>query len=108
MLSHSIVAPHLSFVSTVATQRHRPSSVDIIRIKSLNVVNHPSHCSLPSFTPSLSFAGVRTWVGDVIDLPNYMGWGADAFFFNGEQVGGMRQQTVATAELLLYSEERLL
>jgi hypothetical protein len=37
-----------------------------------------------------------------------MGGGADAFFFNGEQVGGMRQQTVATAELLLYSEERLL
>jgi len=28
-------------------------------------------------------AGVRTWVGDIIDLPNYLGWGADVFFFNG-------------------------
>eukprot|EP00200_Dunaliella_tertiolecta_P007165 CAMPEP_0202375320 /NCGR_PEP_ID=MMETSP1127-20130417/6009_1 /ASSEMBLY_ACC=CAM_ASM_000462 /TAXON_ID=3047 /ORGANISM="Dunaliella tertiolecta, Strain CCMP1320" /LENGTH=442 /DNA_ID=CAMNT_0048972759 /DNA_START=83 /DNA_END=1411 /DNA_ORIENTATION=+ len=28
-------------------------------------------------------AGVRTWAGDILDLPNYLGWGADAFHFNG-------------------------
>jgi len=27
--------------------------------------------------------GVRTWVGDIMDLPNYLGWAVDAFFFNG-------------------------
>eukprot|EP00197_Chlamydomonas_leiostraca_P008743 CAMPEP_0202862592 /NCGR_PEP_ID=MMETSP1391-20130828/3577_1 /ASSEMBLY_ACC=CAM_ASM_000867 /TAXON_ID=1034604 /ORGANISM="Chlamydomonas leiostraca, Strain SAG 11-49" /LENGTH=433 /DNA_ID=CAMNT_0049542141 /DNA_START=140 /DNA_END=1441 /DNA_ORIENTATION=+ len=27
--------------------------------------------------------GVRTWHGDIVDLPNYLGWAADAAFFNG-------------------------
>ena len=31
---------------------------------------------------SLSLSGVRTWCGDVVDLPNFLG-PADAFFFNG-------------------------
>lgn len=27
--------------------------------------------------------GVRTWQGDIVDLPDHLGWGADAVFFNG-------------------------
>ncbi|KAJ9527679.1 hypothetical protein QJQ45_025951 [Haematococcus lacustris] len=44
--------------------------------------------------------GVQVWRGDILDLPNYLGWAADAFFFNG-MFGNMLDPRAALVKALL-------